>query len=178
VLGVERGYGRAKKPEDYIESFRSFIQQNRNKLAALDIICTKPSELDRKSLKELKLALDQEGYNAKTLNTAWKSAKNEEIAADIISFIRTMALDTHLVSHEQRIKNAIERIRGLKDWNKIQLKWIERFEAQLLKETVLTKEDLNEDPFKRDGGYKRLDKIFENRLDDILRELNENLYTA
>lgn len=178
VLGVERGYGRAKKPEDYIEGFRSFIQQNRNKLAALDIICTKPSELDRKSLKELKLALDQEGYNAKTLSTAWKSAKNEEIAADIISFIRTMALDTHLVSHEQRIKNAIEKIRGLKDWNRIQLKWIERFEAQLLKETVLTKEDLNEDPFKRDGGYKRLDKIFENNLDDILKMLNENLYSA
>jgi len=178
VLGVERGYGRAKKPEDYIEGFRSFIQQNRNKLAALDIICTRPSELDRKSLKELKLALDQEGYNAKTLSTAWKNTKDEEIAADIISFIRTMALDTHLVSHEERIKNAIAKIKSFRDWNKIQLKWIERFKNQLLKETVLTKEDLNEDPFKRDGGYKRLNKIFENNLDEILTMLNENLYSA
>jgi type I restriction enzyme R subunit len=178
ILGIERGYGKAKKPEDYIEDFRSFINANRNKISALELICTKPTELDRKSLKELKLALDLEGYNARTLSTAWKSTKNEEIAADIISFIRTLALDTDLVSHEQRIKNAIEKIRPMKNWNKIQLKWIERFEAQLLKETVLSKEDLDEDPFKRDGGYKRLDKIFENNLDEILSRLNESLYTA
>ena len=66
----------------------------------------------------------------------------------------------------------------MRNWNKIQLRWIERFEKQLLKETVLTKEDLNEDPFKRDGGYKRLNKIFENNLDEILEKLNENLYSA
>lgn len=185
VLGVERGYGKAQEPEDYIDNFREFIQQNRNKLSALEIICTKPSELDRKSLKELKLALDQEGYNARTLSTAWKTTKNEEIAADIISFIRTMALDTDLIGHEQRIRNAVEKIKSLKAmpdgrqaWNKIQLKWIDRFEAQLLKETILTKEDLDKDPFKQDGGYKRLNKIFENELDQVLNNLNENLYTA
>jgi type I restriction enzyme R subunit len=178
ILGIERGYGKAKKPEDYIEDFRSFIQENRNKLSALEIICTKPAELDRKSLKELKLALDQEGYNARTLSTAWKTTKNEDIAADIISFIRTMALDSDLVSHEQRIINAIGKIRSLKNWNKIQLKWINRFELQLLKETVLTKEDLDQEPFKKDGGFKRIDKIFENNLDKILAELNENLYSA
>ena len=89
-----------------------------------------------------------------------------------------MALDTDLVSHEQRIKNAVEKIKTMKTWNKIQSKWIDRFEAQLLKETVLTQKDLDEDPFKRDGGYKRLDKIFENNLDKILEELNESLYTA
>ncbi len=122
--------------------------------------------------------MDQEGYNARTLNTAWKSTKNEEIAADIISFIRTMALDLHLVSHEQRIQNAVEKISNLRNWNKIQLKWMDRFENQLLKETVLTKEDLNDDPFKRDGGYQRLNKIFENNLDEILEKLNENLYSA
>ena len=178
VLGVERGYGKAKQPEDYIENFRSYIKENRNKLAALEIICTKPSELNRKSLKELKLALDQEGYNARTLNTAWKSTKNEEIAADIISFIRTMALDSDLVNHDQRIRNAVDKIKNFKSWNKIQLKWIDRFEKQLLKETVLTKDDLNEEPFKKDGGYQRLNKIFENNLDEILEKLNENLYSA
>ncbi|MCX2837879.1 type I restriction-modification system endonuclease [Salinimicrobium sp. MT39] len=178
VLGVERGYGKAKKPEDYIEDFRSFISENRNRLAALEIICTKPTELDRKSLKELKLALDQEGYNARTLSTAWKSTRNEDIAADIISFIRTMALDQDLVSHEKRIQNAMEKIKTMRNWNKIQLRWLDRFEKQLLKETVLTKQDLNDDPFKRDGGYQRLNKIFENNLDEILERLNENLYSA
>lgn len=178
LLAVERGYGNAKKPEDYIEGFKTFIEENRNKIMALNVICTKPTELDRKSLKELKLLLDQEGYNDLTLNTAWKNAKNEDIAADIISFIRTLALDTDLVSHEERIENAINKVKMLKPWNKIQLKWIDRFEKQLLAETVLTKADLDAKPFSDEGGFARLNKIFENELENILDVLNENLYTA
>ncbi|MCF8716459.1 type I restriction-modification system endonuclease [Joostella atrarenae] len=178
LIGIERGYGKAEKPEDYIEGFKNFIQENRNKIAAINMLCTRPSELDRASLKELKLLLDQEGYTDIGLNTAWKQWKNEDVAADIISFIRTMALDTDLVSHEDRIKNAVDKIRELKGWNKIQLKWIERFEFQLLKETILQIPDLNQEPFNRDGGYQRLNKIFENRLDEIITTLNENLYSA
>jgi type I restriction enzyme R subunit len=178
LIGVERGYGKASKPEDYIEGFKKFIAENRNTILALNIICTKPTELDRKSLKELKLLLDREGYNDLTLNTAWKNAKNQDIAADIISYIRTFALDTDLVSHEQRIENAINKIKMLKPWNKIQLKWIDRFEKQLLVETVLTKADLDAKPFSDEGGFNRLNKIFDNELENILVVLNENLYTA
>lgn len=178
VLSIERGYGNSSKPEDYIEGFKKFIEENRNKILALNIICTKPTELDRKSLKELKLLLDQEGYNDLTLNTAWKSARNENIAADIISYIRTLALDTDLISHEQRIENAVNKIKMLKPWNKIQQKWIDRFEKQLLVETVLTKEDLDTKPFSDEGGFTRLNKIFDNELENILVVLNENLYTA
>ncbi|AXT49486.1 type I restriction-modification system endonuclease [Aquimarina sp. BL5] len=175
---MERGYGKAEKPEDYIEGFKQFIAENRNTISALKVICTRPSELDRQSLKELKILLDQEGYNSLTLNTAWKNAKNQDIAADIISYIRTLALDTNLVSHEQRIRNAVTKVKELQQWNKIQQKWIDRFEAQLLKETVLTKDDLNQEPFMNDGGFKRLDKIFENKLEHILEVLNDNLYSA
>jgi type I restriction enzyme R subunit len=178
IIGIERGYGKANKPEDYIDGFKAFIQENRNKILALNVICTKPAELDRKSLKELKLLLDHEGYNTMTLNTAWKNAKNEDIAADIISFIRTLALDTDLVSHEHRIENAINKIKMLKPWNKIQQKWLSKFQDQLLAETVLTKEDLDKAPFSNEGGFTRLNKIFDNELENILVVLNDNLYTA
>ena len=55
IRGIERGYGNSKKPEDYITSFQKFITENLNKMTALQIICTRPQELDRKSLKELRL---------------------------------------------------------------------------------------------------------------------------
>ncbi|MFC2188504.1 type I restriction-modification system endonuclease [Fulvivirgaceae bacterium LMO-SS25] len=177
-LGLEKGYGKAKKPEDYLENFAQFIQQNQNKIHALHIVCTKPSELDRKSLRELKIALDQEGFSTSALKVAWKEAKNEEIAADIISFIRTLAIGSSLVSHEARIKNAVNKILESKKWNKIQLKWIERFEKQLLKETVLRIEDLDESPFDDAGGFTRLNKIFDNQLAEVVAELNKNLYAV
>lgn len=174
---TERGYGYGKrKPDDYISGFKTFIEENRNKIAALNIICTNPKELDRKSLKQLKLELDMAGFNSRTLNTAWKEAKNEDIAADIISYIRTMAMDTSLISHEERIKRAVDKVRKQREWTKVQQRWLDRFEKQLIQETVLQVEDLDESPFKADGGYKRLNKIFNNELDSIIENINENLY--
>lgn len=176
VIEMKQGYGKGQKPEDYLIGFEQFIKENLNKITALQLICNRPGELDRKSLKELYLMLDEQGYNTRSLNSAWKETKNEDIAADIISLIRTLALGDALISHEKRISNAIEKIRVMKKWNKIQLKWIDRFEKQLLQENILTKNDLDLAPFKSDGGYNRLNKIFNNELDDILIILNEQLY--
>lgn len=176
ALDPERGYGNAKKPEDYIEGFRKFIQDNANKIAAINIICSKPTELDRQSLKELYLLLDGAGYTSLNLRHAWKASRNEDIAADIISFIRTLSLGSHLVDHETRIRNAVGRIRKSRTWNKTQEKWLDRFEAQLIHETILRKEDLDRPPFAEEGGFARLNKIFEQQLENVLSEINNNLY--
>lgn len=177
-LGTERDYGNAQKPEDYIENFKKFIEENSNKIAALQLIVTKPSSLDRKSLKELLLLLDQEGYNAKTLNSAWAATKNQDIAADIIAYIRTLSLDVDLVTHEERVNRAFKKVNEMQSWNKTQQKWIDRFQVQLLKQTILTKEDLDKDPFDSWGGYSRLNKQFNEQLDDVLQVINDNLYVA
>ena len=176
-ITTTRGYGKAEKPEDYLESFSAFISSNINKMTALAIVCNRPKDLDRKSLKELLIQLDEAGYNTLTLRTAWKHAKNEDIAADIISFIRTMAIGNSLISHEERIKNAVDKVRGMKSWNAIQNKWLDRFEKQLQIETILQPQDLDDEPFKDEGGFLRLDKIFNHQLTNILDTINENLYS-
>ena len=111
------------------------------------------------------------------MNAAWKDIKNEEIAADIISFIRTLAMGNALISHEERIKRAVNKVRSLHSWNAKQRFWIDRFEKQLLHETVLQKEDLNAEPFEGVGGFDHLDRLFDNRLEDVINLINENLYT-
>jgi len=176
--GVERGYGSAKKPEDYLENFRKYINENKNELDALNIVCTKPTELTRKSLRELVYALDGAGFNIASLNAAWKDVKNEEIAADIISFIRTMALGDSLLNHEERIKRAFRKVRGAKQWNGIQKKWLDRFERQLLKENILTMEDFEYEPFRSDGGFTIINRHFNNELDKVLELINNNLYIS
>lgn len=177
-LVTERGYGYGQKPEDYIESFKEFIQTHKNEIAALEIICTKPADLDRKSLKELKMLLDSKGFSETALNTAWREKNMVDISADIIAYIRTLTLDTELVTPEQRVKNAISKIKASRTWNKTQSKWIDRFEKQLLAETILTRQDLDLQPFLSDGGFKRLNSIFEDDLDNLIHELNGYLFTA
>ncbi len=176
-ITTERGYGRGQKPEDYLESFERYIRENQNKITALNIICTNPKELDRKSLKDLYLELGLQGFDHKSLNSAWKDAKKQEIAADIISFIRSLTMGITLESPEERIKRAVSKVRAMRPWNKIQQNWIDRFEKQLLAETVLQVEDLNREPFKDAGGFQKLDKVFENQLTEVINTINDNLYT-
>ncbi|MBO9672202.1 MAG: type I restriction-modification system endonuclease [Sphingobacteriaceae bacterium] len=175
---MERGYGYGEKPEDYIESFKAFIDTHKNEIVALEIICTKPADLDRKSLKELKMLLDSKGFNETKLNTAWRSKNMVDTSADIIAYIRTLALDTELVPPQQRVKNAVNKIKASASWNKTQLKWIERFEKQLLAETILTRQDLDLQPFVNEGGFKRLNTIFDEQLEPLIVKLNEYLFTA
>lgn len=177
ALDVERGYGNAKRPEDYIDNFKKFIAENANKISAINMICNRPTELDRKSLKELKLLLDNAGFTSINLRQAWKATRNEDIAADIISYIRTLSLGSNLVDHETRIRNAVNDIRKAQSWNKTQEKWLNRFESQLIHETILTKEDLDKPPFNEEGGFNKLNKIFDQRLEQVLQQINTNLYS-
>jgi len=173
---VSRAYENNLKPKDYLESFAEFIKTNRNKIAALNIICTKPSTLTRKELKEIRLLLDNQGFNKNNLNTAYKEVTNTEIVADIIAHIRTSALGENLVSHRQRISDAVTKLKASNNWNQIQIKWLDRIEKQLQKESIITLEDLDKPPFILDGGLKRLDKVFKNETKNIIIELNKYLY--
>lgn len=175
----ERSYGGATKPEDYLKEFRDFIDNNINQIAALNIVATRPKELTRAELKELKLTLDRKNFSETMLQTAWKQMTNEEIAADIISFIRQRSMGDALISKEERIHNAIVKTKSAHpDMSKIQIGWLDKIEAYLMKETVLNKESFDAEAFKNKGGYNAVNKAFAGKLDEIIDEINTYMYAA
>ena len=179
ITSHERGYGDATRPEDYLREFHAFIDNNINEIAALNIVATRPKELTRQSLRELKLILDRNHFSETMLQTAWKQMTNEDIAADIISFIRQKSIGDALVSKEERIHSAIMKTKtSHPELSKVQLNWLERIEAYLLKEVVLNKESFEAPQFKIKGGYAAVDKAFGNKLDEIIDEINSHMYTA
>lgn len=173
-----RGYGnKDARPEDYIDAFSSYIQNNINEIAALKIICTKPRELTRDSLKSLMLTLDREGYTTQQVNTAISQLTNEEMAADIISLIRRYAIGSVLISHEARIRKAVDRLRKAHSFTMQEQNWIKRMEDYLLNESVLNITVFDEDSrFKSQGGFTKINKIFSDKLESVVLELNEYLY--
>ncbi len=172
-----RGYGNAEKPEDYLNAFSRYIQNNRNEIAALNIICTRPKDLTRKDLKDLRLTLDREGFTTQQLNTALYELTNEEIMADIISLIRRYAIGSTLVSHEARIHRAVEKLRKKHNFSKQEQSWISRIEKYLLGESVMNIKVFDEDSrFASYGGFNKINKVFQNNLESIVLELNEYLY--
>jgi type I restriction enzyme R subunit len=172
-----RGFGDSSKPEDYLDSFSEFIRTHMNEIAALHIVCTRPKDLTRESLKALRLTLDREGFTTQQLNTAISELTNEEIAADIISIIRKYAIGSALISHEARIHRAVDKLKKAHKFSKQELSWIGRMEKYLLEESVLNVQVFDEDSrFKSNGGFAKINKIFQNNLANIVLELNEYLY--
>lgn len=176
LIDHTRGYGEGQKPEDYLEAFREFINNNINAIAALRTVCTRPSELTRDALKSLKLELDRHDFTEKQLNSAWNEMTNQDIVADIIAFIRQQALGSTLISHEQRVKHAFAKLRVNHDFNKTQLDWLKRIEKVLLEESVLDEQIFEVGAFKNAGGFTIIDRRFGWKLRKIMTELNEYLY--
>jgi Type I site-specific restriction-modification system, R (restriction) subunit and related helicases len=176
LVSHERGYGKGLKPKDYLDEFKAFITNNMNKIAALQVVCTRPSDLTRESLKSLRLELDREGFTEQQLNTAWKQLSNEDITADIISFIRKEALGSALVSREERTKHAIAKLKEKHSFTKMELDWLQRIETVLLHEPILDRDLFNTGAFKNQGGYNRINKIFREKLDTIITDLNQYLF--
>lgn len=177
LLEHTRGYGNGSKPEDYLDAFAMYVKTKMDEIAALNIVCTRPKELTRDSLKSLRLTLDREGFTTQQLNTAISQMTNQEITADIISLIRRYAIGSALISHEARIKRAIDKLKKAHNFSKQELNWIARMEKYLMEESVLNVTVFDEDGrFKSQGGFNKINKVFGNKLENIVFELNEYLY--
>lgn len=177
LISHTHGYGKGSRPEDYLDAFADYVKRHINEIAALNIICTRPKELTRASLKDLRLMLDREGFTTQQLNTAISELSNQEIVADIISLIRRYAIGSTLISHEARIRRAVDKLKKAHKFTAIEKKWIGRMEKYLMEESVLNVDVFDEDTrFKSEGGFKKIDRIFQNKLESIVLELNEYLY--
>ncbi|MBI2391032.1 MAG: type I restriction-modification system endonuclease [Deltaproteobacteria bacterium] len=155
---VTRGYGEGReRPEDYLEG---------------------PRDLTRAQLRDLKRALDEAGYTESYLRSAWKEKTNADIAASIIGFIRQAALGDPLVPYAERVDHALSRVLQGRRWTGPQRQWLERIAQQLKAETVVDREAMDTGAFQRDGGFRRIDRVFEGKLDDVLGELRSEIWRS
>ncbi len=177
IAEVVRGYGSADKPEDFLDGFTSYVRNNVNKIAALTVVVQRPRELTRAQLRELRLALDKLGYSDANLRRAWQDARNEEIAASIIGFVRQAALGDALIPFEERVRAAMQRILAKHPWSDPQRKWLKRIAEQIEREIVVDRSALDREPFQAHGGFSRLNKVFDGQLEAVLGELNEALWS-
>ena len=181
---VERGYGSASKPEDYLQAFKDFIESHSNELPALITVLTRPRDLTRKQLKELMLALDQAGFTEMRLASAWRELSNQDIAARIMGYIRQAAIGDALLPYAERVDHALQNLLSKppagKPWTQPQRDWLKRIAAQT-KANLLVDRDALDDPdliFKREGGgFTRLDKLFNGQLQPLLEAFNDALWS-
>ncbi len=171
VTGVTRGYGEGVRPADFIDAFQTFVRDNANKIDALNLVVTRPRDLTRESLRELRLALDARHFTESALRAAWRDRTNEDIAASIIGFIRQAALGDPLVPYAERVERAIRKVASTHDLDDVQRRWLDRIGDELKSQVVIDRQAFDDPPFAQQGGYRRFNRIFGGELDAILEEI-------
>jgi type I restriction enzyme R subunit len=166
----------AASPEDYLSGFERYVRENSNVLPGLIAATQRPRELTRKELKELATLLDAKGFSEAKLRRAYGQARNADIAAHILGFVRQAALGDPLVPYEARVENALRRIEASRTWTSRQKQWLRRLGRALKEQPVSDRAILDEPAFLRQGGFEAIDRDFGNNLETVLEDLNEAIW--
>ncbi len=168
------GYGVAGRPEDYLVAFGDFLRANENQLAALSLVLRRPRDLTQADLRALALALQAAGFSETALRSAWREAKQEDVAAKLIGFVRQAALGDALEPWSVRVQRAVEAIIKRGGLTPDQQKWLRRIATQVAEIGVADPAALDQGQFREAaGGFARLDRVFGGRLTALLGDINE-----
>lgn len=171
------GYGPWTKPEDYLGAFSEFVNTHRNEIAALEIVLTRPRDLTRTQLRELQVALAQHHFTERSITSAWKRARNQDIAATLIGYIRQLALGSPLVPFDQRVDRALVRLLAGRTWTEPQRRWLARIATAVKSACVVDESTFTQGAWASQGGLHTLDRVFDGQALQIVRDLEDAVWS-
>ncbi|WP_414815590.1 type I restriction-modification system endonuclease [Rhizobium sp. IY2] len=176
LLRIEEIFGKNTTPEDYITGFERFVRENMNQVPALIAVTQRPRDLTRKELSELAGLLDEKNYSEAMLRAAYGRARNADIAAHIIGFVRQAALGDPLIPYAKRVEDAIGKIEASRAWTVKQKEWLRRIGRALKDKPVADPTLLDQGVFADKGGFRRISQEFDGGLEDVLHAFNEAIW--
>lgn len=168
--------GKEYKPEDYLIAFERFVKENPAKVEAIGILLDRPQEWSTEALDELrkKLSSTPEHFTIDNLQKAHQVQYHKALV-DIISMVKHAAHEQEpLYTAEERVKNAFDRLTIGKSFTTEQNQWLDRIREHMIANLSIDKDDFEVIPiFTQYGGWGRANRVFNNQLDDIIRNINE-----
>ncbi len=175
------------------QSFEQFIAEHKDEITALQILYGRPykQRLTFEAVKELAEKIHQPPYlwDESQLWAAYtalekdrvKGASGHRILTDLVSLVRfAMHQDNELVPFPERVKANFEvwlssQEAGGKRFTDEQRQWLEMIRDHIAANLGIEPDDFEYAPFAQEGGLGRVHQLFEDRLSDILSELNQAL---
>lgn len=140
------------QPVDYLHAFSEFVKRKENEIAAISILLNKPKEWNTNALNELRQKLKESNYEEATLQKAHKIVYHKD-TVDIISMVKHAAKETEpLLSPEERVNLAINKVTTGKKLNDEQQKWMEYIKEHLKQNMTLDEDDFSIVPALSDRG--------------------------
>lgn len=167
--------GKEYKPEDYLAAFARFVKENPAQIEAIRILLDRPQQWGTDALSELrtKLAATKERFTVDNLQKVHTAAYGKSLV-DIISMVKHAAKDEEpLFTAAERVDRALARITQGQTFSEDQQRWLDRIRAHLIENLSIEREDFDVIPiFAREGGWGKANRVFGERLETIIAELN------
>jgi type I restriction enzyme R subunit len=177
-----------------IESFKKFIEDNKDEITALQIIYSKPygrKHLTFEEIEELAKAIQKPPWNLNS-ELVWKAYENldqsrvqgagaQKLLADIISLVRfaigeSDTLEPFSASVEKRFDKWISNeLRAGHVYNREQMEWLTMIKNHIATSASIEPDDFDNVPFEQKGGLFRASELFGHDLSSLLQEINEVL---
>jgi len=171
LFEAEGNYG--LKPADYLIAFSEFVKHKEKEIEAIAILLNKPKGWNTQALNDLKQKLKENDYDEVNFQKAHKIVYHKD-TVDIISMIKHAAKETEpLLSPEERVNQAIQKVIAGKKLNDEQQKWMEYIKVHLKQNMTLDEDDFSIVPALSDrGGLNKFKKVFTYDYKKIINEIN------
>ncbi len=173
---IRDGLGREHKPEDYLAAFARFVREDPARIDAIRILLDRPRNWGTAALTELraKLTASPERFTVELLQKAHQ-VRYHKALADIISMVKHAARDEEpLLTAEERVAKAFDRVTGGKQFTPDQRQWLDRIRAHLVENLSIDRDDFDLSPvLTRAGGWTPADRAFAGNLGELVESLNE-----
>jgi len=161
------------KPVDYLRAFSVFVQQNSESIAALQVLLMRPRDWKTETLEELRCLLVKNGFPEKELGRAHELVYHKALV-DIISMVKHAAREEEpMLTSRERVAKGMDAIIAGKHFTPEQQKWLGLIREHLVQNLTIGLDDFENAPiFERQGGLGKVRKIFPDRLEALLAEIN------
>jgi type I restriction enzyme R subunit len=172
---IRDGLGKEHKPEDYLQMFARFVQENPAQIEAVRILLDRPADWSTEALKELqqKLSAAPERFTVNVLQKAHQLRYNKAMV-DIISMVKHAATQQNpLLTATERAAAAIRLISTGRSFTVDQQRWLDLIQQHLAANLTIERDDFDIIPaFVGAGGWGKANNVFDGKLDSLLSELN------
>jgi type I restriction enzyme R subunit len=183
-----------EKAQSVVESFRKFIEDNKDEITALQLIYSKPfgqRHITYEQIDELAKAIKKPPLNLRQ-ETLWlayeqlekakvKRARADKLLTDIISLIRFAIAEADTLEpfgdvEDRRFRDWLtEQQRLGRTFTPEQMEWLTMIKDHIATSLQIGTEDFEYAPFHERGGAVRAYQLFGDELSTVLEELNEAL---
>jgi len=183
-----------KQAQEIIQTFRDFIEENKDEITALKIFYDQPyrlKDITFKMIKELHAALQKPPYSL-TPERLWnafyqvdskkvRGISTKRMLTDIVSLLRyELKIDKELAPFSEIINRnfkawVFKKNAGNIQFTEEQMDWLRMIKDHITSSMKITRDSFDYTPFIESGGLGRYYQVFGQDYENILNEMNEEL---